>query len=126
VPRGFGFSEQLERLGEDAAGEEAVTLIRVGHGLHALVEGRSGTPSLYDSPQFAAALAQLRNEHDLIVIDGPVVDTWPDSRTLKGVADAVVFIVAAGTQLSEAATLTKLHFEEHAMLRVLKTGEWPD
>jgi Mrp family chromosome partitioning ATPase len=126
VPRGFGFSEQLERLGEDTTGESGVTLMRLGHGLHALVEGRSGTPSLYDSPQFSAALSQLRNEHDLIVIDGPVVDTWPDSRSLQGVADAVVFIVAAGTQLSEAATLTKTHFESHPMLRVLKTGEWQD
>jgi Mrp family chromosome partitioning ATPase len=126
VPRGFGFSEQLERLGEHVTGESGVTLIRVAPGLHALVEGRSGSPALYDSPQFAGALAQLRNEHDLIVVDGPVVDTWPDSRALQGVADAVVFIVAAGTQLSEAATLTKTHFENHPMLRVLKTGEWPD
>jgi Mrp family chromosome partitioning ATPase len=126
VPRGFGFSEQLERLGEDVTGESCVTLIRVAPGLHALVEGRSGAPALYDSPQFAGALARLRNEHDLIVVDGPVVDTWPDSRALAGVADAVVFIVAAGTQLSEAATLTKTHFDNHPMLRVLKTGHWPD
>lgn len=128
LPRGFGFSEQLERLAEGATRNEPspVTLLRVGPTLHALVEGRWGTPALFDSPQFSAVLAQQRADHDVIVMDGPVVDDWPDAQALHGIAEGVVFVVAAGTPLPEAMKLSAKHFQAQPMLRIVKTGEWPD
>jgi Mrp family chromosome partitioning ATPase len=125
IPRGFGFSEQLERLSEGGIDESGVTLLRINANLHALVEGRTGTPALFDSPQFVATLEQQRTEHDVIVIDSPVVDTWPDSRSLESRADCVAFVVAAGTALSEAKSLSHRHFDHEHMLRILKTGDWP-
>jgi Mrp family chromosome partitioning ATPase len=109
VPRGFGFSEQLERSSEARNGESSLTLLRITASLHALVEGRTGTPALFDSGQFVAALQQQRAERDVIVIDGPVVDTWPDSRSLESSADCVVFVVAAGAALAEAKSLSRRH-----------------
>jgi Mrp family chromosome partitioning ATPase len=128
VPRGFGFSEQLERIASELNGRGAsdLTLLKIATQLHVLVEGRAGTPTFFDSPPFAAALEQQRREHDVIVIDGPVVDTWPDSQSLQGAVDGVVFVVASGTALAEAKTLSSAHFEREKMLRILKTGEWPD
>jgi Mrp family chromosome partitioning ATPase len=128
VPRGFGFSEQLECIASEVNGRGAsdLTLLKIGAQLHVLVEGRAGTPSFFDSPQFAAALAQQRREHDVVVVDGPVVDTWPDSQSLQGVADCVVFVVAVGTVLADAMTLASTHFAREKALRVVKTGEWPD
>lgn len=129
VPRGFGFSEQLERLANptsERATARDVTLLRVSLGLHALVESRFGTPALFDSPQFSSVLTRLREEHDVIVIDGPVVDAWADAQALKGNADLIVFVVAAGTALGDVMKLTHAHFEDVKAVRTIKTGEWPN
>lgn len=122
VPRGFGFSEQLERMRDDGESAAPPTVMRLRPGLHVLIEGRSGSPALFDSPQFSSALTQLRSEHPLIVLDGPVVDTWPDSQALQTIADAVIFVVANGTDAGEAKSLSTRHFEHAPLLRVVKTG----
>jgi Mrp family chromosome partitioning ATPase len=129
VPRGYGFSEQLESIAGQTSSQSAsdVTLLRVGPDIHALVESNFGTPALFDSPEFSAVLAQQSTMHDVIVIDGPVVDDWPDAQSLKSARDVVVFVVASGTSLADAMTLSNKHFEGEAILvRTIKTGRWPD
>lgn len=128
VPHGFGFSEQLERMGEHARnGHSALTLLRVTPQLHALLESSlAGAPALFDSPQFAASLTEQRNAHDVIVLDGPVVDDWSDAQMIRRVSDSVVFVVAAGTPLADAKKLAAKHFEPQRLLRTIKTGEWPN
>jgi Mrp family chromosome partitioning ATPase len=128
VPVGFGFSEQLERFGSDASGRTPsdTTLLRISHGLHALVESKLSTPAMFDSLQFSAVLSTQRQAHDVIVIDGPVVDDWPDCQALRNTADVIVFVVASGTSLIDAMKLSNTHFEHENLVRTIKTGEWPD
>ncbi|HET6333326.1 MAG TPA: hypothetical protein VFG30_08940, partial [Polyangiales bacterium] len=63
VPRGFGFSEQLQRFASQASpvSPNDLTLLHVSHGLDALVESKFGAPALFDSPEFLAVLSQQRN-----------------------------------------------------------------
>ncbi|HET6334577.1 MAG TPA: hypothetical protein VFG30_15245, partial [Polyangiales bacterium] len=67
-----------------------------------------------------------RNGFDAIVVDGPVVDDWPDSQSLRGAADAIVFVVASGTSMPDALALAKRHFDQEKIVRTIKTGEWPN
>lgn len=125
LPRGFGFSEQLERLATNENGT-SISVLSLSANLHALVEGKLGTPALFDSTGFVAALEQLREEHDVIVIDGPVVDELPDTRSLQRRVDMVTFVVAAGTSLPDAMKLSNRHFEGEKRVRTIKAGDWPD
>jgi hypothetical protein len=59
-------------------------------------------------------------------VDGPIIDTWDDARVLKHAADGVVFVVAAGTSLPDAMQLAHSHFESERILRIIRTGQWPD
>lgn len=126
VPRGMGLSEQLERMRAADSPSNSATIVRLTGHLHALVEGPLGTPSLLDSPEFADVIARQRIEHDIIVVDGPIIDTWDDARVLKHAADGVVFVVAAGTSLSDAMQLAHAHFANEKILRIVRTGHWPE
>jgi Mrp family chromosome partitioning ATPase len=102
VPRSFGLSEQLERMQNSGRSKSPMaTRIRLGNCLDALLESAWGSASLFDSPQLGALLERERVDHDFIVINGPVVGDWPDTRALPlpGAADSVVYVTP---QLSEA------------------------
>ena len=124
VPRGLGHSEQLQRLSDGAL--EATTIMRLSASLHVLIESRSSNPSLFESPQFAEIVKQQRNQHDLIIIDGPIVDTFSDAKVLASAVDHVVFVVASGTRLPDALTLANKHFAKESMLKVIRTGDWTE
>lgn len=124
VPRGLGHSEQLQRLADGAL--EATTIMRLSESLHVLIESRSGNPALFESPQFAELVKQQRNQHDLIIIDGPIVDTFSDPNVLTSAGDHVVFVVASGTRLPDALALANKHFAKESMLKVVRTGDWTD
>jgi Mrp family chromosome partitioning ATPase len=126
VPRGLGLSEQLQRLGAPVQPLDAVTIMRLSPALHVLIESRWGSPSLFESPQFAEIVKQQRSQHDLIVIDGPIVDTFSDATALAGAVDHVVFVVASGTRLPDALALANKHFAKESMLKVIRTGDWPE
>jgi Mrp family chromosome partitioning ATPase len=100
--------------------------MRLASGLHALVEGRAQTPGSFDSPEFSSVLAHQKGEHDLIVLDGPVIDSWPDVERLRHVVDGVVLVVASGARLPEAMKLAESHFDRAMLLKVVKAGAWPD
>lgn len=125
VPRGMGLSEQLQRLASSAQ-TDSVTIMRISEKFHALIEARAGLPGMFDSPEFSAVLAQQRGDHDLIVLDGPVVEAWPDIQRLKDSVDGVVFVVASGARLADENALALSHFEETTILKTVRTGEWPD
>jgi Mrp family chromosome partitioning ATPase len=120
VPRGSGFSEQLDRFARDGV-VGSVTVLRVTESLQALVESRWGTPGLLDSPAFTRVLAQQQLEQDVIVIDGPVLDAWADAKMLHGIGD-VIFVISAGTDAQEANRAINAHFERERVLAVLFTG----
>jgi Mrp family chromosome partitioning ATPase len=125
VPRGLGLSEQVQRIGGTPA-LDAVTIMRLSASLHVLLESRWGSPASFETPQFAEVVKQQRNEHDLILIDGPIVDSFSDASVLASVTDHVVFVVASGTRLADALALANKHFAKESMLKVVRTGNWPD
>jgi Mrp family chromosome partitioning ATPase len=120
VPRGAGLSDQLNRMAQFETSSAATTL-RLGSTLYALAESQWGTPSLLDSPQFTNVLQQQLHEHDVIIIDGPVLDFWPDAKMLSDVHDAV-FVVAAGTDSVEATRIAAQHFGPDRILALVHTG----
>jgi Mrp family chromosome partitioning ATPase len=89
--------------------------------LYALAESQWGTPSVLDSAQFTNVLQQQMHEHDVIIIDGPVLDFWPDAKMLSDVHD-VVFVVAAGTDSVEATRIAAQHFGPDRILALVHTG----
>jgi Mrp family chromosome partitioning ATPase len=121
VPRAMGLSEQLHNLANDAR-FDTITIMRLAAGFHALIEGRSESPGWFDSPEFSTVLAQQKGEHDVIVLDGPVIDSWPDVQRLQHAVDAVVLVVASGTRLPEALKLAESHFDKELLLKVIRTG----
>lgn len=120
VPRGSGFSEQLERFKREQHAD-SVTIMRINNNLHALLESRWGSPAELDSPMFTRVLAHQKREQDVIVIDGPVVDTWADAGMLKDVGD-VVFVIANGTDETEAKRVATTHFAQERLLKIMYTG----
>ncbi|MBI1764323.1 MAG: CpsD/CapB family tyrosine-protein kinase [Acidobacteria bacterium] len=68
------------------------------HDLYLLpVKRETKTPTeLLSSPRFQAALGELRQYFDFILIDSPPVKPFADARLLANHADATLFIVRAG------------------------------
>lgn len=122
VPRSHGLSEQLQRMAElDRV--DAATVMQLSPSLHALVESRWSTPSALGLPHYAELLMRQRDVYDFIVIDGPVVDSWPDADHFGRLVDGVVFVTLAGTRLPDTLTLLGQHFAHDLLLRIVKTGE---
>jgi Mrp family chromosome partitioning ATPase len=122
VPRGHGLSEQLQRMAELESVDTASAL-QLSPSLHALVENRWSTPAALGLPQFSQLLSRQRDVYDFIIIDGPVVDSWPDAEHFGGLIDGVVFVTLASTRLPDTLTLVGQHFAHDLLLRIVKTGE---
>ena len=123
APAGLGLSEQLQRLSRQVR-TGTVSVIRVEGNLHALLESRISSPAAIGLPQFEQLVEFLRAEHDFIIVDGPVLDTWPDSEHLSRSIDDVVMVAAAGTRLRDTHALGAKHFEQHKILGVVTAGDW--
>jgi Mrp family chromosome partitioning ATPase len=128
VPRGFGLSEQLERMqGTKLRDNLSATRIRLGDCLDALLESAWGSPALFQSPHFKRLLERERIDHDFIVVNGPVVGDWPDAQALPlpGSADSVVYVTpqleaadrdilrGAATSFAGAAKLSIVESEQN-------------
>ncbi len=89
-----GFAEVLQ---DKADLFDAVTRISE-HDLYLLpVRRETQSPTeLLSSPRFQAALGELRQYFDFILIDSPPVKPFADARQLANHADATLFIVRAG------------------------------
>lgn len=122
VPRGYGLSEQLQRMAELDTIDTA-SAMQLSPNLHVLVESRWSTPAALGLPQFSQLLSRQRDVYDFIIIDGPVVDTWPDAEHFGGLIDGVVFVTLASTRLPDTLSLVGHHFSNDLLLRIIKTGE---
>ena len=117
APLGLGFSEQLQRLsGQDGRG--TLSVVRVEGTLHALLESSACSPSAFGLPLFGAALEELRKANRFVVVDGPVVDDWPDSTHLAHGVDAVVWVTGAGTRKRDSRQLAERHFDAQHLFYV--------
>jgi Mrp family chromosome partitioning ATPase len=122
VPLGLGFSEQLQRL-LNQEGRGTISVIRIEGNLHALIESRVCSPAAFGLPLFTVALEQLRKSHRFVIVDGPVVDEWPDSTHLAQGIDAVVWVTGAGTRARDSMALASRHFDAEALLHVDATDD---
>jgi Mrp family chromosome partitioning ATPase len=122
VPRGYGLSEQLQRMAELDTIDTA-SAMQLSPNLHVLVESRWSTPAALGLPQFSQLLSRQRDVYDFVIIDGPVVDTWPDAEHFERLIDGVVFVTLASTRLPDTLSLVGNHFSNDLLLRIIKTGE---
>ncbi|HTU58218.1 MAG TPA: hypothetical protein VMF89_07285 [Polyangiales bacterium] len=122
VPRGYGLSEQLQRMAELDTVDTA-SAMQLSPNLHVLVESRWSTPGAIGLPQFSQLLSRQRDVYDFIIIDGPVVDTWPDAEHFGSLIDGVVFVTLASARLPDTLSLVGQHFSNDLLLRIIKTGE---
>lgn len=122
APHGLGCTEQVERLASNA-GRGTLCVMRIEGNLHALLESRNSSPAALGLDIFGEVIQSLRNEHAFIVIDGPVIDTWPDATSLAACVDHVVMVATAGTHMQETLALAQQHFRLEAMLGVVTAGE---
>lgn len=122
VPRGYGLSEQLQRMAELDTIDTA-SAMQLSPNLHVLAESRWSTPAALGLPHFSQVLSRQRDVYDFIIIDGPVVDSWPDAEHFGGLIDGVVFATLASTRLPDTLSLVGNHFSNDILLRIIKTGE---
>jgi Mrp family chromosome partitioning ATPase/capsular polysaccharide biosynthesis protein len=89
----------VERIGGDTAGGDATQIETGGGGaLHVLPAGADvrDPGALLVSSAAAAALRQLAEHADLVVVAGPPFGSAPESLTLAGAVDAVVLVIRPG------------------------------
>jgi len=122
IPRTHGLTEQLQRMA-DTSQVDAISVLQLTDDLHALVESRWSTPAALSLPHFAELLSQQRDVYDFIVVDGPVVDSWPDSDHFGRQVDGVVFVTLTNARLPDTLTLLGQHFSHDLLLRIIKAGD---
>jgi Mrp family chromosome partitioning ATPase len=122
IPRNHGLTEQLQRMA-DASQVDAISMLQLSEDLHALVESRWSTPAALGLPHFAELLMQQRDVYDFIVVDGPVVDSWPDADHFGRQVDGVVFVTLTGARLPDTLTLLGKHFSHDLLLRIIKASD---
>jgi capsular exopolysaccharide synthesis family protein len=89
-------------------------------GLHIITAGPAthAAAHLLYSPNFAATIAKLRPEYDMILIDTPPVLQITDSRVAGRLADAVVLVARSNRTTRDAVLAVKGRFSEDR-IRVL-------
>jgi Mrp family chromosome partitioning ATPase len=100
MPMSSGFSQQMHaRIRGDAG--TTWTVIECAPALHALTESRMRSPGLLHSYLYEAALTDLREHYELIVLSAGVLANSTDVRALDAVTDA--FLLAAGADNATTA-----------------------
>jgi hypothetical protein len=122
VPAFEGFSQQLQR--RDAA-RGRWSVLRCAPSLDVLAEGRVRTLRQLDSARFARALAEQRCHYDLIVVDGPALDTTHESGALDSLADGVLLVTSAGSAISPTHEPSATHYASKALLWHVRTAALP-
>jgi Mrp family chromosome partitioning ATPase len=92
VPSGAGFSQQIIARRQGASLPWAV--LRCTPTLHVLAEGRVRSPGLLDSLDFARAIAELGEQHHVLIIHAPSLERPTDLRTVDRLAQSVVLVDA--------------------------------
>jgi Mrp family chromosome partitioning ATPase len=103
MPPGAGFSQQLAAHRTD--GSRPWTAIRCSQSLHVLAEGRMRMPGLSTSGELERALAELREQHHVLIIHAPSLQHTSELRHLRSVVHGVVLVEAdqARLELGDAA-----------------------
>ena len=89
APPGAGFSQQLMGRRQDDH-PRPWGVVRCMPNLHALVEGRLRSPGLLASAEFARALQDLRDEHDVLIVHAPLNHRRTELWTLGGLTQGVI------------------------------------
>lgn len=94
------------------------------HDLYLLpVKRETKTPTeLLSSPHFQAALRELRQYFDFILIDSPPIKPFADARLLANQADATLFIVRAGFAAYETVEEAVQALADYRVLGVVLNG----
>ena len=116
-----GFAEVLQ---DKAELFDAITRLDDEHELYLLpVKRETRTPTEFlSSPRFQAALRELRQYFDFILIDSPPVKPFADARLLANHADATLFIVRAGFAAYETVEEAIQALAEQRVLGVVLNG----
>lgn len=93
VPREPGLTEVILdgwRVGEAISQTEFSNL-------QLLTAGRADRPEeVLNSPRLMPTMAELRNGHDIVIVDTPAMIPVADASELMGIADGVILVVMAG------------------------------
>lgn len=125
MPPFSGFSQQLHQRATTGT-RVGWSVLRCAPALNVLAEGRVRTLGLLDSPEFAIALAELRRYYDIIIADGPVIDTGVDSGTLDGASDSIVYVTTASAAVSATLELIAQVYGDRELLWVIRTTATPE
>ncbi|HVY27250.1 MAG TPA: hypothetical protein VHB79_11905 [Polyangiaceae bacterium] len=97
MPPGAGFSQQLTAHRADAA--RPWTAVRCSQSLHVLAEGRMRSPGLSTSGELERALAELREQHHVLVIHAPSLQHTAELKHLRSITQGVVLVDATQARL---------------------------
>jgi Mrp family chromosome partitioning ATPase len=100
MPPGLGFSQQL-RARLRSGVRKQWTVISCTDRLHVLAEGLVRSPGVLLSQEFADAVAELRTNYDVIVIDGPIAGLGIETKPLDAVTDGIAIAAGPGSVLRE-------------------------
>jgi Mrp family chromosome partitioning ATPase len=87
-PFGAGFSQQL--IARRNSHSRPWAVVRCSPTLQVLAEGRMRSPGLLGSDDFARAMAELIEQHHVIVMHAPSIDRQADLRAIDVLAEAAV------------------------------------
>jgi len=65
------------------------------------------SPNLLSSEQLRARIAELRQEFDFVILDGPPLNRYSDAVVLGQMSDGLVLVIEANTTRREAAAAVK-------------------
>ncbi len=101
-----GFSQQLNQHARTP--ETGWTVLSCSRTLDVMAEGVLRSPGLMVSNQFDLCIAELREQYDYIVLDGPTFEMEPECRVLDAVVDALVLFRNADEDAKLAARASAL------------------
>ena len=120
VPHAAGVSQQLHRRMAESA--PTWTVVRVAESLDVLAEGRFRTPGVFYSKVFASALAELRLHYDVIVADGPIVETSESASSFGEVTDGIAYLTSGMPSIRMPRERALVRFHDKRLFKVLRAS----
>jgi Mrp family chromosome partitioning ATPase len=90
MPFSLGFSQQLRS--SEPPETRGWTVVECAPTLHVIGEGIMRSPGLILSNHFEDSLRSFRSVYDVVVIDGPPIDSEADCRALDSLIDGIVLV----------------------------------
>ncbi|MET0342973.1 MAG: hypothetical protein ABW252_18345 [Polyangiales bacterium] len=117
VPLAAGFSQQMHRRMTAVA--PSWTVLRVAPTLDVLAEGRFRTPGMLYGSVFAVALHELRDHYDVIVADGPVVETSEAAAAFAQVVDGIGYVTSGLPSIRVPRERALARFKDKPLFKVM-------